>query len=38
MDDIFTVYFSKLFIGHVRYASVASLRTVWGTGSIIFLV
>ena len=29
---------SRLFMGHVRYAPVASLRTVWEIGSIIFLV
>ena len=27
---------SRLFIGHVRYAPVASLRAEWENGSIIF--
>ena len=29
---------SRLFMGHVRYATVASLRAVWEIGSITLLV
>ena len=29
---------SRLYMGHVRYAPVASLRAEWEIGSIIFLV
>ena len=29
---------SRLFIGHVQYAPVASLRAEWEIGSIIFLM
>ena len=29
---------SRLFMGYIRYASVASLRAEWEIGSIIFLM
>ena len=36
--SVISLVSSRLFMGHVRYAPMASLRVKWDIGSIIFLV